>query len=96
MQRSVAGEQLAARITYSHGRFRRMKTKGSPVGSEFGEFVTDHQDLVGPPNRSRRQAPDVGRVVKCDRCAKEDVLTHDVDGDACSMDQAIIFFSLVF
>ena len=34
-------------------------------------------------NRSWRQAPDVGKVVKSDRCAEEDVVVLDVVGGAC-------------
>jgi hypothetical protein len=75
--RNVAGEPLTARSTWSHRRFR-MKTKGSAEGSEFqarcGKFVMEHQDSFGPSNRSWRQALDIGRVLKCDRCAKEDVV----------------------
>ena len=65
-----------------------MSHERSPEGSEFprrfGKFVAEHQDLVGPPNRSWRQAPDVDRV-KCERCATEDVVVHGVDGDACAV-----------
>jgi len=66
-----------------------MKTKGSTVGSELtrrcGKFVTDRHDIVGPPKRSWMQAPDVGRVIKGDRCAKEEVVVLDVAGGACSV-----------
>ena len=83
--RSVEGEQLEARLTGSHGRFRRMEAKRSFEGSEFprhfGKFIAGLQDLVGPPHRSWKKTPDISGVVKGKRCAKEAVVVHDGRGE---------------